>query len=107
MSKRTVTLEIAGARYRMSSDADEGLLQELAEQINGRIAELGPKAGRSGTPAQLLAMVALGLADDLRTSERRLDHLQGTTRRAVQAAIDRIDRRLSVDFPETADSPGA
>ena len=107
MSKRTVTLEIAGAPYRMSSDADETLLHELSDLINGRIAELGPKAGRSGTPAQLLAMVALGLADDLRISEQRLDHVQGTTRRAVQAAIERIDRRLSVDSGESSEATGA
>jgi cell division protein ZapA len=92
--KRTVTLEIAGAKYRMTSDADEEHLARLAEMINERIEALGPKAQRSATPAQLLAVVALGLADDLLQAERRRREVEDTTRSAVQQAIERIDERL-------------
>lgn len=92
--KRTVTLEIAGAKYRMTSDADEEHLARLAEMINERIDALGPKAQRTATPAQLLAVVALGLADDLLSSERRRRDIEDTTRSAVQQAIARIDERL-------------
>lgn len=92
--KRTVTLEIAGAKYRMTSDADEEHLARLAEMINERIDALGPKAQRTATPAQLLAVVALGLADDLLQSERRRRELEDATRTAVQRAIERIDERL-------------
>ena len=104
MGKRTITLEIAGARYRMTSDADEQHLQALANSLNQRIHDLGTKAARSGSPAQLLAMVALGLADELSASEERLEQLQGATRRVVQAAIDRIDRRLEADTQEASEA---
>ena len=57
--KRNVQIEIAGARYRMSSDADEAYLQRLADIVNERVEALGPKAARAATPAQLLAVVAL------------------------------------------------
>lgn len=92
--KRTVTLEIAGAKYRMTSDADESHLARLAEMINERIDALGPKAQRTATPAQLLAVVALGLADDLLSAERRRRDIEDATRSAVQEAIARIDQRL-------------
>ncbi len=92
--KRTVTLEIAGAKYRMTSDADEEHLARLAEMINERIDALGPKAQRTATPAQLLAVVALGLADDLLNADRRRREIEDTTRAAVQHAIERIDERL-------------
>ncbi|MGE0788922.1 MAG: cell division protein ZapA [Sandaracinaceae bacterium] len=92
--KRTVTLEIAGAKYRMTSDADEEHLRELARVINERIDALGPKAQRTATPAQLLAVVALGLADDLLGAERRCDEVESITRDAVTRAIARIDERL-------------
>ena len=92
--KRTVTLEIAGGKYRMTSDADEEHLRQLASLINERIDALGPKAQRSATPAQLLAVVALGLADDLLSAERRRREVEGVTRDAVQRAIERIDERL-------------
>lgn len=89
-----MTLEIAGAKYRMTSDADEEHLARLAEMINERIDALGPKAQRSATPAQLLAVVALGLADDLLSAERRRREVEDVTRSAVQQAIARIDERL-------------
>lgn len=92
--KRTVTLEIAGAKYRMTSDADEEHLHRLAEMINERIEGLGPKAQRTATPAQLLAVVALGLADDLMTAEQRRVHVEQVTRDSVTRAIKRIDARL-------------
>ena len=95
--KRTVHIDIAGARYRMSSDADENYLQRLADIVNERVQALGPKAARNATPAQLLAVVALGLAEDLEASERRHSMLETKTRQVVGAAIRRIDQRLQAD----------
>lgn len=94
VDKRTVTLQIAGAKYRMTSDADEEHLLELARMINDRIEDLGPKAKRTATPAQLLAVVALGLADDLLTADRRRRDVEQLTRDTIEKAIARIDERL-------------
>ena len=95
--KRNVQIEIAGARYRMSSDADEAYLQRLADIVNERVAALGPKAARAATPAQLLAVVALSLAEDLDASEQRRESLEARTRQVVATAIRRIDQRLQAD----------
>lgn len=95
--KRIVQIEIAGARYRMSSDADEAYLQRLADIVNKRVEALGPKAARAATPAQLLAVVALGLAEDLEASERTRETLEMKTRQVVGAAIRRIDQKLQAD----------
>ncbi len=95
--KRNVQIEIAGARYRMSSDADEAYLQRLADIVNERVAALGPKAARAATPAQLLAVVALSLAEDLDASEQRRESLEARTRQVVDTAIRRIDQRLQTD----------
>jgi len=95
--KRNVQIEIAGASYRMSSDADEVYLQRLANIVNERVQALGPKAARAATPAQLLAVVALGLAEDLDASERRREGLEIKTREVVSMAIRRIDQRLLAD----------
>ncbi|MGB5809671.1 MAG: cell division protein ZapA [Polyangiales bacterium] len=95
--KRNVQIEIAGARYRMSSDADETYLQRLADIVNERVSALGPKAARTATPAQLLAVVALSLAEDLEVSEQRRSQLEDKTRSVVGAAIRRIDDRLQAD----------
>ncbi|MCA9576124.1 MAG: cell division protein ZapA [Sandaracinaceae bacterium] len=95
--KRTVTLDIAGARYRLSTDADEGHLKGLASIVNERIAQLGPKAQRSAAPAQLLAVVALGLVEDLQEAERRRNEVESVARETITRAIERIDLRLSED----------
>ncbi|MCB9595882.1 MAG: cell division protein ZapA [Sandaracinaceae bacterium] len=92
--KRNVTLEIAGSKYRMTSDADEEHLHVLARMINDRIEDLGTKAKRTATPAQLLAVVALGLADDLVTAERRRREVEQSARETIARAIARIDERL-------------
>lgn len=97
VAKRTVTLDIAGAKYRMTSDADEAHLRQLAEMVDERIQALGSKALRAASPAQLLAVVALGLADDLLVADKRRDQLERLTREAIDRAIERIDSRLEED----------
>lgn len=92
--KRTVTLDIGGARYRMASDADEAHLTRLAQLINERIEQLGPKVAKTATPAQLLAVVALGLADELVQSEERRRAVERATHDVVSRAIARIDESL-------------
>lgn len=107
-TKNQVTLEIAGARYKMTSDADESHLQRLAEVVNERIAALGTKAARTASPAQMLAVVALGLADDLLSAEERRERLESLTRDTVTRAIARIDRHLGDgDGDGAADGDGA
>lgn len=94
---KTVSLDIAGASYRMNVDADEAHLQRLAQIVNDRVAALGPKAQQRATPAQLLVMVALGLADDWLNEQERAKSVEDSTRRAIVNAIARIDRRLATD----------
>ncbi len=103
--KHTVTIEIAGAKYRMTTDTDESHLQHLADVVNARITELGPKAARTASAGQILAVVALGLAEDLEVSEERRARVEQTTRRTVEAAIARIDQRIAADseLASTAD----
>lgn len=95
--KRTVTLEIAGAKYKLNSDASEEHLTLLGAVIDERINQLGPKAKTVASPAQLLAVVALGLADDLVAERNKRRAVEDTTRRAISRAMERIDRRLAAD----------
>lgn len=93
--KQTVNIEIAGAKYRLATDADPAHLERLADLVNERVAELGPKALRSASPAQLLAVVALGLAEDLERAEAGRAALEATARKLIDRAIARIDQRLA------------
>lgn len=78
----------------MVSDADEAHLQELASLINERIRALGAKAARTASPTQQLAVIALGLADDLLTLQRERDSRETALRTVIAQAIERIDRQI-------------
>ncbi len=95
--KRTIALEIAGTKFRLISDADQQLLQELASMVNERVERLSRAGARSASSGQLLALVALDLADELRSAEARLQEVDRVTRSAITNAIARIDRRLADD----------
>ncbi|HET8936569.1 MAG TPA: cell division protein ZapA, partial [Polyangiales bacterium] len=88
------TLEIAGTKFKLVADADAQHLSQLAAMVNERVAKL-EHAGKSAPAAQLLALVALGLADDLTTTRKKLNEMEQLTRRTVQGVIARIDKRLS------------
>jgi cell division protein ZapA (FtsZ GTPase activity inhibitor) len=94
--KRTVTLEIAGTKFRLVTDADESHLEELAAIVNQRVEELGG-SGRAPSSAQLLALAALGLADSLKGAEARLHQVDELTRTAITNAIARIDSHIETD----------
>ncbi len=94
--KHTLTLEIAGTKFKLVADADAQHLSELADMVNERVAQL-EQAGKSAPAAQLLALVALGLADDLTSSRKKLVELEQLTRRTVQGVIARIDKRLATE----------
>jgi cell division protein ZapA (FtsZ GTPase activity inhibitor) len=93
--KQTVTIDIAGTKYKMTSDAEPEQLRRLAEVINARIDDMGPAAHRSASPAQLLAMVALSLAEDLEAAEARRIRAEARIREVLSETIERIDERLA------------
>ena len=93
---QTLTLEIAGTQFRLVADAEAEQLRELAAFVNERVKTVR-KGSRTASPAQLLAMVALGLADDLRVSEGQVADIDKLTRRTIEAAIGRIDQHIGRD----------
>lgn len=93
--KHTVTIEIAGTRYKMVSDAPPERLEELAAIVNARIEAFGPAAQRAVNQGQLIAMVALGLAEELERQKAARAELESKVRTIVEDTIDRIDARLA------------
>ena len=101
--KHTITLEIAGTKFRLVSDANDDHLAALAAMVNERVDKLGRGGARSAPSSQLLALCALELADELLGAQKKLGEVERLSRSAVGAAIARIDARLALE-PK---SPGA
>jgi cell division protein ZapA (FtsZ GTPase activity inhibitor) len=95
--KRTMTLEIGGAKFKIVSDADQTHLTELASIVNDRMQRLTDAGARSASSAQLLALVSLGLADELKTARHKLAEADRISRSAIATAIARIDEQLALD----------
>jgi cell division protein ZapA (FtsZ GTPase activity inhibitor) len=93
--KRTITLEIGGAKFRIVSDAAESHLTELASLVNERVERLTKAGARNATSAQVMALTALGLADELITARKKLAEVDRISKTALASAIARIDQRLS------------
>lgn len=100
--KQTITLEIAGTKFRLVADAESSHLHDLAAVVNDRVEKLAGSGARSASSAQLLALAALGLADELKASEQRLQEVSGLTRAAINNAIARIDRGIAHAASEEA-----
>ena len=96
--KRTITLEIAGTKFRLVSDADEAHLQDLSRMVIERVERMSRGGTRvSASSGQLLALAALDLADELSAAQKKLDAVERLTRNAIANAIARIDRGLAVE----------
>lgn len=92
-----MTLEIGGAKFKIVSDADQTHLSELASIVNDRMQRLTDAGARSASSAQLLALVSLGLADELKTARLKLAEADRISRSAIATAIARIDEQLALD----------
>jgi cell division protein ZapA (FtsZ GTPase activity inhibitor) len=95
--KHTITLEIAGTKFRLVSDANDDHLAALAAMVNERVEKLGRGSARSAPSGQLLALCALELADELVSAQNKLREVERLTRTTVSAAIARIDGRLALE----------
>jgi cell division protein ZapA (FtsZ GTPase activity inhibitor) len=104
--KHTVTLEIAGTKFRLVADTEPQRLGELAALVNDRVAKLSA-GGKPASAAQLLALVALGLADDLTSTEKKLREVDRLTRTTIADVIARIDERLADVPPPPQSLPSA
>ena len=84
-------LLLGGVPYRVVTDAPRSELEKFAGLVNDRIAKLGAKAQRTATPAQLLAVAALNLAEDVTKLETALEALRVKTTAIAERGLARID----------------
>jgi cell division protein ZapA len=99
MDRRTIELRIAGQSYRVVSSAAAEELRRLAEIIEKKLGELGPRA-KAQPQAMLLA--ALALAHDAQTERDRRESLERRTRDLLRRVLVRIDDALEPFDPAEA-----
>ncbi len=82
----------------MTTDSGATRLKELASRLDRRVDDLGDKARRSGTPAQLLAATALSLLEELEELRAEQEAWRAKADEALTESIARLDAKLADDF---------
>ena len=89
--KRSVTVDIAGQKLTLKTDADEGYVKSLARFVTDKIDEA--KKGSKGMATQSVAILAaMHIADDLfqtRESERGFRRLIKEKSRSILALLEK------------------
>jgi cell division protein ZapA len=92
--KRSVTVEIAGQRFTLKTDADDEYVHALAAFVTQRLKDA--KAGsRAFSTHALATLTALQIADDLFQAQKDLSALRDGVRRKarrIQALLDDAGR---------------
>lgn len=109
-----MVIDVAGQKLRLSGQSDPEHVASLAALVNERYDEL-QRAGRGAAPTQVLAMLALNLADEvlaerarsaaaaethrrsLAEAEAKARSLEADARKAIADALATIDEALLAD----------
>lgn len=103
--KRSFAVTIAGQRISLKSDADESYVQLLAELVDEKVRELGPRGARSSA-SEVALLAALRIADELLRERKRRAELRQQVRTQAQRLLDEI-ASISPVGPAAAETPEA
>jgi cell division protein ZapA len=89
--KRSVTVQIAGARYSLKTDEDDRWVKMLAAYVDGKFRE-AQKSARSPDTQAVAVLTALQIAEELFQERRGLSELRKRIREKSQSLLDYLER---------------
>ena len=89
MSRKPVTVTIAGSRYTVRG-SDEDHLQRVAAFLDRRIDE-ARQVAKAASPQQLVVLAALNIAEELFAAEARLRAVTEETKSKLSRVITKIE----------------
>lgn len=94
--KRSVAVHIAGQRYVLRSDADDGYVQRVAELVDERFRTV-QRTTRQVATHRVAILTALQLADDLLQERQKRSTLRTKVRDRSRRMLDLIVQQLGAD----------
>ncbi len=88
--KRSVTVDVAGQKLQLRTDADEAYVASLAEYVNEKIGEV-KASSRTYSTHVLAVLAALNIADDLFQIRRRESELRRQVREKSQRILELLE----------------
>ena len=89
--KRSVTVVVAGQRFRLKTDADEDYVGALVRYVSGKIEEARRDANTVSTQS-LAILAALNIADDYFRSQRQEKDLRRAVREKSKSILDLLKK---------------
>jgi cell division protein ZapA (FtsZ GTPase activity inhibitor) len=92
---KSVTITVAGQVFKIKSDADDKQLRGLAAGVTERFQTISKKGTGQNQEFKAMAMVAMGLLDELTMARAKHDSLKEKASEFSSRMIDTIDELLA------------
>ena len=92
---RSINITVAGQSFQIRSDAKEDYVRQIAKEVTERFIVLKEKGPRHNQDFKAMAMVAIGLLDELDSARKERKSIQEKTRQFAERIISKIDKLLA------------
>ena len=96
-TKQSVTVEVAGQKLSLRTDADEAYVRSLARYVTDKLMEVKSGSSRAVSTYSLAILVAMNIADDLFQERESARTLRRRVREKSRTILDLLERH--VDLP--------
>ncbi len=93
--KRSVTVQIAGARYALKSDDDDRVVKALAAYVDGKMREV-QKTARTPDTQAVAVLAALQITEELFAERQLASELRKSIREKSQSLLDYLEREARI-----------
>src|SRR3990172_5628817 len=93
--KRSLTVEVAGQKFTLKTDADEVYVKSLARFVSDKIDE-AKKGARLVNTQSLAILAALNIADELLSMKRNEKDFRRRVREKSRTILDLLDKEAKL-----------
>jgi len=91
--QNSVSIKIFGHEYKLRSRGDDDYVQSLSRYIDEMVEDV-KRQGNAVTTSDLVAMVMINMADEVKKTKTELESLKETLNIRVGQMIDRMDKKI-------------
>jgi hypothetical protein len=94
-SEKIVEIPVGSVKVKVKTDATPASLKQIRDLLETRFESFAGKIERQVNPAQVLALVALSLAEEVLDGRERVKTLKRTVTEKTDRALERVEFLLA------------
>lgn len=94
---KVVEIPVGGVKVKVKTDATPASLKQIRDLVDSRFEEFADKIERGMSPVQLMAFVALSLAEELLDEKERVRVFKRQVLGRSERLLDRVEAHLNRD----------